>query len=90
MNRNEALRKAQREIGEKGPFFQTEMGQYAIQLGFEQGIEQGKKETTEIVVSYLDSVLYYVSQQDRRLVCDFTKFDEFIEDLKKSIEANNP
>ena len=90
MNRNEALRKAQREIGEKGPFFQTEMGQYAIQLGFEQGVEQGKKETTEIVVSYLDSVLYYVSQQDRRLVCDFTKFDEFIEDLKKSIEANNP
>ena len=89
MNRDEALRKAQREICEKGPFFQTEMGQYAIQLGFEQGIEQGKNETTEKVISYLDSVLYYVSNQDRRLVCNFTEFNEFIEDLKKSIKVDD-
>ena len=85
MNRDEALRKAQREIGEKGPFFQTEMGQYAIQLGFEQGIEQGKNDTIEKVVKYLDSLMYYVSEQDRRLVCNFTKFDELVEDIKKTL-----
>lgn len=85
MDQDKALRNAQSDIGKRGPYFCTEMGQYAIQLGFEKGVEYGKQDTIEKVVAYLDSLMYYVSEQDRRLVCNFTKFDKFIEDLKKTV-----
>lgn len=85
MDQDKALRDAQSDIGKRGPYFRTEMGQYAIQLGFEKGAEYGKQDTIEKVIAYLDSLMYYVSEQDRRLVCNFTKFDKFIEDLKKTV-----
>lgn len=56
-----------------------------FEQGFEKGVEFGKQDTIEKVVAYLDSLMYYVSEQDRRLVCNFTKFDKFIEDLKKTV-----
>lgn len=85
MDQDKALRNAQSDIGKRGPAFRTEMGQYIAQLGFEKGVEFGKQDTIEKVVAYLDSLMYYVSEQDRRLVCNFTKFDKFIEDLKKTV-----
>lgn len=85
MNQDNALKNAQSDIGKRGPDFRTEMSQYIIQLGFEKGVEYSKQDTIEKVVAYLDSLMYYVSEQDRRLVCNFTKFDEFIEDLKKTV-----
>jgi hypothetical protein len=85
MDQDKALRNAQSDIGKRGPAFRTEMGQYIVQLGFEKGVEFGKQDTIEKVVAYLDSLMYYVSEQDRRLVCNFTKFDKFIEDLKKTV-----
>ncbi len=39
MDQDKALRNAQSDIGKRGPYFCTEMGQYAIQLGFEKGVE---------------------------------------------------
>jgi len=37
--KHEALRKAQRKISDIGPFFRTEMAQYAIELGFDKGVD---------------------------------------------------
>lgn len=39
MTKTEAIFKCQHELCDKGPFFQTEMVQYAEQLAFEKGVE---------------------------------------------------
>jgi len=39
MTKEEAIFKCQHELWDKGPFFQTEMAQYAERLAFEKGVE---------------------------------------------------
>ena len=57
MNQDEALKQAQREIWVKGTFFQSEMAQYAIQLGFEKGSEWKEKQMIEYLYKNIQSLL---------------------------------
>ena len=57
MNQDEALKQAQREIWDKGTFFQSEMAQYAIQLGFEKGSEWKEKQMIEYLYKNIQSLL---------------------------------
>lgn len=83
---NNAVSKAQKELWEKGPFFQSEMGQYTIQLAFEKGSNWRKQQIIEKTIDWLDSIMDYVSEKDKRLVCNFTNFDELVNDFKKAMK----
>lgn len=44
------------------------------------------KQMIEKAAKWLDSIMYYVSKEDKRLVCDFTDFDGLVNDFKKAME----
>lgn len=45
-----------------------------------------EKQMIEKTINWLDSIMYYVSKEDKRLVCNFTNFDEFIHDFEQTME----
>ena len=79
MNQDKALRIAQSDISNRGPYFRTEMCQYAVQLGFEKGVEYGKQDTIEKVIAYLENITndFSFNEELREIVPDF------IESLKQ-------
>lgn len=40
----------------------------------------------EKTIDWLDSIMDYVSEKDKRLVCNFTNFDELVNDFKKAMK----
>lgn len=80
MTKEEAIFKCQHELWDKGPFFQTEMAQYAEQLAFEKGIEF----TIEKAIEWLRENIY-----NRVYECgDKLGFPtaDFLADFKKAME----
>lgn len=48
--------------------------------------EWKREQMIEKTIDWLDSIMDYVSEKDKRLVCNFTSFDELIDDYKKAME----
>ncbi len=75
--RYEAIKATKDELREKGPFFQSEMAQYTIQLAFEKGSEWTKRRTIEKAVKWLkeNESSYWSQEYDtpRKLLDDFVK-----------------
>lgn len=49
------------------------------------GAQWADKTMIEKAVEWFDSIMYYVSKEDKRLVCDFTDFDRLVNDFKKAM-----
>ena len=88
MTDNEAAKKYAESLGDGLYFGNSPMTRARIHA-FMKGANWKEEQLIKKVVEYLDSLMYYVSEQDRRLVCNFTKFDEFIEDLKQTVSTKN-
>lgn len=48
--------------------------------------EWKQQQMIEKTIDWLDSIMYYVSKEDKRLVCNFTSFDELIDDYKQAMK----
>lgn len=48
--------------------------------------EWKREQIIEKTIDWLDSIMYYVSEEDKRLVCNFTNFDELVNDFKKAMK----
>lgn len=47
--------------------------------------EWKQQQMIEKTIEWLDSIMCYVSKEDKRLVCNFTSFDELIDDYKQAM-----
>lgn len=47
--------------------------------------EWKRQQMIEKTIDWLDSIMYYVSKEDKRLVCNFTNFDELINYYKEAM-----
>ena len=73
MTKNEAMFKCQKDLWEIGPFFRTEMAQYAEQLAFEKGVE-----------FIIEKACEWLRDQKEMIGISFT--EDFIERFKKAME----
>lgn len=48
-NKDKAMLECKRKLWEKGPFFQSEMAQYTIQMAFEMGVDWKDKQYQELL-----------------------------------------
>lgn len=82
MNQDEALKQAQHEIWDKGTFFQSEMAQYAIQLGFEKGAEWKEQQLIEKAVYKCANMLHRIDDLLRKKGLKGQFEDEFDKEYK--------
>lgn len=47
-----------------------------------------KEKMIDKVINWLESIMYYSVNNSGKLTCDFTDFDELVEELKKAIKDN--
>jgi len=68
----------------------TEHEKYCYEMGLRCGasrmVEWKQNELIEKTIDWLDSIMDYVSEKDKRLVCNFTNFDELVNDFKKAMK----
>ena len=71
-----AMMITQNEFAKTRPYLGSEMGEYAFQLGFEEGVKFTKNQFIEMVWKFLDDL------------CDrnFLKKDDVFERFKKAME----
>lgn len=48
--------------------------------------EWKREQMIEKTIDWLDSIMDYVSEEDKRLVCNFKNFDELVNDFKKAMK----
>lgn len=88
MNQDEALKKAQNDISKKGPFFQTEMAQYAIQLGFEKGSDYAMEKLKDWIETNIKHYLGWTAYNGDCSTTEVYLTDDFYSDLKKAMNEN--
>lgn len=55
-------------------------------IHLKEAVKWKEQQMIEKAVEWFDSIMYYVSEEDKRLVCNFSNFNGLINDFKKYME----